>query len=243
MFPNLLPFPLNDESANLSPAKPIRSMVTTALPSHATTTPFNQTSLNESKIKTENSSGFQPITSESANALNDNNNSISSGSDSSSSDEDSDSESSDSEDDTFDGHTHMITTPQSVKYEPLVKQESKPFQIEYEDISQDVGKPTTYDDISNDQSSISNVSSKSSGLDKATKKRQRMAANSSTMVRKSPRLGSESSSLSSDISHETKDTPLLIQIPLSKVQPKAQKPQVNVHVHDVHVCISFSISF
>ncbi len=227
-----LPFPLTDESANLSPAKPMR---------------LNQQLTNQipSSHKTESSLGFQAATTPLNTSLLSNR--ASSESDSSSSGEESDSESSDSDDDifpandTFPGKPSAISYPSTAtKYElppdVSLRQESRPFNFEYEDISQDVVPPEggvasitrglPDPSIGMDGRHRNSVKNDGGRISNKRKKPTSVPQN----VSKSPRLGSESSTESRE-EPVAMDTPLMVKIPLWKVpdiQPKTSKPQVSI---------------
>ena len=228
IFPTL-PFPLTDESANLSPAKPMR---------------LNQQLTNQipSSHKTETSLGFQTATAPLNTSLLSNR--TSSESDSSSSGEESDSESSDSDDDTFPANDSFPGKPPAISYpstatkyeippEISLRQESRPFHFDYEDISQDVvpleggvasvtrGSPDP--SIGRHRDSV-----KKDGGRVSNKRKQHTSVPQN--VSKSPRLDSESSTGSRE-EPVAMDTPLLVKIPLWKVpdiQPKTSKPQVSI---------------
>ena len=261
------PFPLlsADESANLSPAKLQRGGVSIPL---MTTQAIAVK--DEMKVKAEASLGFHsnlasrdipihnvgasPSTLELVPAMSE--------TDSSSSGEESDSESSDTEDDTF-GHK----APPTYKYDnsefhPSLRQESKPFQFEYEDVSQDntnvsdtepvpslmttssssIRHPAIESSIKRDSSTVQSQE----GVRKSTRKRK--SQRTPSVLGKSPRLGSESSTgtvnscedpcygdglLTNQNEQWASGATLLVKIPLTKVSDfpqKNPKPQVKDNI-------------
>ena len=169
-------------------------------------------------------------------------------SDSSSSGDESDSDSSDSEDETFTGQPpNVVPTVPNQSHDPYLsmRQESRPFKFEYEDISQDVESEGGQLSPHPPNTSVGRISHQKdlrsskddTGVSLSNKRRKN---GEQSFIGKSPRLGSESGLFEGAGQGEepllAKDASLMVHIPLwkvSEISQKTAKPQVSI-LHAVY---------